>query len=68
MAIKLIFEEERVKTIKREISKLDTKQLYFLEHFLNKEKKVRKENIFKEWMDTLDNILENKEYQRNNLG
>lgn len=57
MSVKLIHEDLQVEEIKKKISKLDTKQFYFLEHFLNEERKARKAKVFNDWISTLNNII-----------
>lgn len=59
MLVKLIFEDEKLKDIKEDIKKVDTKQLYFLEDFLLKERKKRKDRIFTEWLHLRDSIIKN---------
>ena len=62
MLIKLIYEDEQLETIKEQIRGLDTNQLYFLEEFLRREKKCRKQRVFEEWKETLEaTIAENKQ-------
>jgi len=52
--IKLIYEDEQLEAIKQQIKQLETNQLYFLEEFIRKEKKNRKQRIFEEWKKTLE--------------
>ncbi|MGI6225055.1 MAG: hypothetical protein ACOYJ1_02245 [Peptococcales bacterium] len=60
MLIKLIYEDEQLETIKTQIRKLETNQLYFLEEFIRKEKKNRKQRVFEEWKETLEATIEEK--------
>lgn len=60
MLIKLIYEDEQLEAIKTQIRKLDTNQLYFLEEFIRKEKKNRKQRVFEEWKETLEATIEGK--------
>ena len=59
MLIKLIYEDPSLTKIKDDIAKLDTKQLYFIERFIAKEKESRKQAIFDEWQAFLTENLEN---------
>lgn len=60
MLIKLIYEDEQLEAIKNQIKQLETNQLYFLEEFIRKEKKNRKQRVFEEWKETLEATLEKK--------
>lgn len=57
MLIKLIYEDEHLKEIKEQIKELETNQLYFLEEFIRREKKNRKQRVFEEWKETLEATL-----------
>ena len=60
--IKLIYEDEQLDKIKEQIKQLETNQLYFIEEFVRKEKLLRKQKVFQEWKETLNNVIEeNKE-------
>jgi DNA-binding ferritin-like protein len=62
--IKLIYEDEQLDKIKEQIKQLETNQLYFIEEFVRKEKLLRKQKVFQEWKETLNNVIEeNKEGQ-----
>jgi DNA-binding ferritin-like protein len=62
--IKLIYEDEQLDKIKEQIKQLETNQLYFIEDFVRKEKLLRKQKVFQEWKETLNNVIEeNKEGQ-----
>ncbi|NMA02853.1 MAG: hypothetical protein GX923_09885 [Clostridia bacterium] len=64
MLIKLIYEDEQLDKIKEQIKQLETNQLYFIEEFVRKEKLLRKQKVFQEWKETLNNVIEeNKEGQ-----
>jgi TPP-dependent pyruvate/acetoin dehydrogenase alpha subunit len=56
--IRLIYEDEQLEAIKEQIKQLESNQLYFLEEFIRKEKKNRKQRIFEEWKETLEATLE----------
>jgi len=58
--IKLIYEDEQLEAIKNQIRQLETNQLYFLEEFIRKEKKNRKQRVFEEWKETLEATIEEK--------
>ncbi|MDK2822129.1 MAG: hypothetical protein PWP71_47 [Clostridia bacterium] len=58
MLIRLIYEDEQLEAIKEQIKQLESNQLYFLEEFIRKEKKNRKQRIFEEWKETLEATLE----------
>jgi len=58
--IKLIYEDEQLEEIKNQIRQLETNQLYFLEEFIRKERKNRKQRVFKEWKETLEATIEKK--------
>jgi TPP-dependent pyruvate/acetoin dehydrogenase alpha subunit len=60
LLIKLIYEDEQLEAIKNQIKQLETNQLYFLEEFIRKEKKNRKQRVFEEWKETLEATLEKK--------
>ncbi|MFZ5943725.1 MAG: hypothetical protein ACOYVD_06425 [Bacillota bacterium] len=60
MLIKLIYEDEQIEAIKQQIRELETNQLYFLEEFIRKEKKNRKQRIFEQWKETLEATIEEK--------
>ena len=60
MLIKLIYEDEQLEAIKEQIKKLETNQLYFLEEFIRREKKERKQRVFTEWKETLETVMEEK--------
>lgn len=60
MLIKLIYEDEQLEAIKNQISNLETNQLYFLEEFIRKEKKMRKQRVFEQWKETLEATMEEK--------
>jgi len=62
--IKLIYEEEQLESIKEQIRQLDSKQLYFLEEFIRKEKTNRKQRVFEEWKETLEATMEEKEKRK----
>lgn len=64
MLIKLIYEEEQLESIKEQIRQLDSKQLYFLEEFIRKEKTNRKQRVFEEWKETLEATMEEKEKRK----
>ena len=57
--IKLIYEDEQLDEIKDKIKLLETDQLYFIEEFVRKEKKKRKQKVFEEWKATLNNVIRN---------
>ena len=59
MLIKLIYEDEQLDEIKDKIKLLETDQLYFIEEFVRKEKKKRKQKVFEEWKATLNNVIRN---------
>ena len=64
LLIKLIYEDEQLDKIKEQIKQLETNQLYFIEEFVRKEKLLRKQKVFEEWKETLNNVIEeNKEGQ-----
>jgi len=56
--IKLIYEDEQLEAIKNQIKQLETNQLYFLEEFIRKEKKNRKQRVFEEWKETLEAAID----------
>ena len=58
MLVKFIYEDEQLTDIKKQIRQLETKQLYFLEEFVRREKLLRKQKVFQEWKATLNNTLE----------
>lgn len=60
MLIKLIYEDEQLQSIKEQIKNLETNQLYFLEEFIRREKKERKQRVFTEWKETLETVMEEK--------
>ena len=60
MLIKLIYEDEQLEAIKEQIKNLETNQLYFLEEFIRREKKERKQRVFTEWKETLETVMEEK--------
>lgn len=61
MLIKLIYEDEQLEAIKTQIKQLETNQLYFLEEFIRKEKKNRKQRVFQEWKETLEATIEKED-------
>lgn len=58
MLIKLIYEDEQLEVIKNQIRQLETNQLYFLEEFIRKERKNRKQRVFQEWKKTLEATMD----------
>lgn len=56
--IKLIYEDEQLDQIKEQIKQLETNQLYFIEEFVRKEKLLRKQKIFEEWQEILNDVIE----------
>jgi len=60
LLIKLIYEDEQLQSIKEQIKNLETNQLYFLEEFIRREKKERKQRVFAEWKETLETVMEEK--------
>ncbi len=52
--IKIVHESERTADLRREISYLDSEQLTFLEECIKKEKKRRQQEIFYQWLNTLE--------------
>jgi len=64
--IKLIYEDEQLEAIKEQIKLLETNQLYFLEEFIRKEKKNRKQRVFEEWKETLDATIEEENQAKSN--
>lgn len=59
MIIKIIHEDDEIQDLKEKIKMLDSKQIYFLENFIRKEKIRKKTKVFEEWLKTLDNIIIN---------
>ncbi|KJS87533.1 MAG: hypothetical protein JM58_04135 [Peptococcaceae bacterium BICA1-8] len=66
MLIKLIYEDEQLEAIKEQIKQLETNQLYFLEEFIRKEKKNRKQRVFEEWKEILEATIEGENQAESN--
>ncbi|KJS23507.1 MAG: hypothetical protein VR72_01440 [Clostridiaceae bacterium BRH_c20a] len=66
MLIKLIYEDEQLEAIKEHIKQLETNQLYFLEEFIRKEKKNRKQRVFDEWKEILEATIEGENQAKSN--
>ena len=66
MLIKLIYEDEQLEAIKEQIKQLETNQLYFLEEFIRKEKKNRKQRVFDEWKEILEATIEGENQAKSN--
>ena len=49
MLIKVIYEDPKISAIQQTIQELDTEQFYFLERFLEQERKRRQEVVFQQW-------------------
>jgi len=64
--IKLIYEDEQLEAIKEHIKQLETNQLYFLEEFIRKEKKNRKQRVFDEWKEILEATIEGENQAKSN--
>jgi len=64
--IKLIYEDEQLEAIKEQIKQLETNQLYFLEEFIRKEKKNRKQRVFEEWKEILEATIEGENQAESN--
>ena len=66
MLIKLIYEHQHLEAIKEQIKQLETNQLYFLEEFIRKEKKNRKQRVFDEWKEILEATIEGENQAKSN--
>lgn len=62
MQIRVIHEDPAILLIQQEIAQLDTKQLYFIERFLVQEKQQRKQEIFDQWLITLNRLIAEYNY------
>lgn len=56
MQIKVIYEEDAVIAIKENITQLNTKQLYFVEHYIQTLKQQRQDALFQQWLCTLQKL------------
>lgn len=53
MHMKFIYEDKRILPIEQAIAELDSEQFYFVERFIQAEKRRRQEAIFHEWQHFL---------------
>ena len=49
MHMKFIYEDKKILPIEQAIAELDSEQFYFVERFIQAEKRRRQEAIFHEW-------------------
>lgn len=56
MQIKVIYEEDAVIAIKENITQLNTKQLFFVEHYIQTLKQQRQDALFQQWLCTLQKL------------
>ncbi len=57
MQINVIYEDEAIPPLKKQIAALDTRQLYFIELWIRQLRASRKEQIFQEWQTALYNLM-----------
>ena len=57
MQIKVIYEDEAVPPLKKQIAELDSEQLYFIEFWIRQLRASRRETIFQEWKETLYKLV-----------
>lgn len=62
MYLKFIYEEPEIQILEQQIALLDTKQLYFIERFISQEKQRRKQEIYDQWLITLNELTTNHKY------
>ncbi|MBR6756024.1 MAG: hypothetical protein IKM15_03655 [Peptococcaceae bacterium] len=62
MYLKVIYEDQTTYDLEQQIALLDTKQFYFIERFLLQEKQRRKQEIYNEWLITLNELTNNYKY------
>ncbi len=57
MQIKVIYEDEAIPLLKKQIAALDTEQLYFIELWIRQLRASRREQVFQEWQTALYNLV-----------
>lgn len=60
MLFRVVYEDEVTADMRRKIKSLNNKQLTFLEEAIKREKRKRKQNVFNEWMECLNQIERDK--------
>lgn len=59
MQVKVIYEDDAVLTVKEQLARLDTEQLFFVEQFIRQTKISRKQAVFQQWKNTLHDLVNN---------
>lgn len=55
--MKIVYESERVAAIRKQLEKLDSRELDFLMECIGREKDKRRQEVFQEWLTFLDSSV-----------
>ena len=60
MQIKVIYEDDAVLPIKKQIDQLPPQQFFFIEQYLQQKKLQHRQEIFQQWQTTLQQFVNHK--------